>query len=135
MRRGSEEELVVAGLAVHLAAALADSALVQQAQAVGAGEVLGVVLAPRSCDAAAGDRAAAALADAALALVEVLLAVGPPLQLEEGAAAEAAQAVLRERDGGGWHGCRDTLAPVASPGPARTHRAHEALRVPDPTQG
>lgn len=86
---GSHKELVVAGLAVHLVATLAEGALVQPAQAVGADEVLGVVPAPRGRDAAPGDGAAAAVADAALPLVEVQLAVGPPLQLEEGAAAEA----------------------------------------------
>lgn len=122
----------MAGLAVHLAAALADGALVQRAQAVGAGEVLRVVLAPRSRDAAAGDGAATAVADAALALVEVLLAVGPTLQLEEGATAEAAQAVLQEGDGGGWHGHRDMLTPVAPPTlPTLTvHTKHSGCQAP-----
>lgn len=96
---GSEKELIVAGLAVHLVTRLADGALVQPAQAVAADEVLRVVLAPRGGDAAAGDRAAAAVADGALPLVEVQLAVGPPLQLEEGPAAEATQALLGEGEG------------------------------------
>jgi len=88
--RGSEEELVVAGLAVHLVAALTEGAFLQLAQAVGADEVLGVVLAPRGCDAVASHGAAAAVADAALPLVEVQLAVGLTLQLEEGATGKAA---------------------------------------------
>lgn len=96
--RGSEEELLVAGLAVHLVALLAEGAFLQLAQAVGADEVLGVVLAPRGRDAAAGHRAAAAVADVALSLVEVQLAVGPTLELEEGAAGEAAQALLGEEE-------------------------------------
>lgn len=96
---GSDKELVVAGLAVHLVATLADGALVQPAQAVGADEVLGVVPASPGRDAAPGDGAAAAVADGALPLVEVQLAVGPPLQLEEGPAAEAGQALLWEGEG------------------------------------
>lgn len=93
-RRGSEEELVVAGLAVHLVGVLAEGALVQLAQAVGADEVLGVVLAAGGRHAAARHGAPAAVAHGALPLVEVGLAVGPALQLEEGAAGKAGQAIL-----------------------------------------
>lgn len=103
--RGSEEELVVAGLAVHLVGALAEGALVQLAQAVGADEVLGVVLAASGRHAAARHGAPAAVAHAALPLVEVGLAVGPALQLEEGAAGEASQAIL-----GGEKGTKTALA-------------------------
>lgn len=97
----------MAGLAVHLVPTLAEGAFVQLAQAVGADEVLGVVLAPGGCDAAAGDGVPAAMAHAALPLVEVQLTVGTALQFEEGAVGEAAQAV----------------------------RADKALRMPDALQG
>lgn len=128
---GSEEELVVAGLAVHLVGALAEGALVQLAQAVGADEVLGVVLAAGSRHAAARHGAPAAVAHGALPLVEVGLAVGPALQLEEGAAGEAGQAILGVRRGRSW--CRHSLGGARSPSaqPDPTHRADEALGVPD----
>lgn len=88
----------MAGLAVHLVPVLTEGAFVQLAQAVGADEVLRVVLAPGGCDAAAGDGVPTAVAHAALPLVEVQLAVGPALQFEEGAIGEAAQAVLGGRE-------------------------------------
>lgn len=131
---GSEKELVVAGLAIHLVIALAEGALVQLAPAVAADEVLGVVPAPCGRDAAPGDGAAAAMADGALPLMEVQLAVGPSLQLEEGAATEASQALLGEGEGkaGMVLGARPLCACHACH-PA--HRAHEALAVPDTLQG
>lgn len=89
----------MAGLAVHFVTALAEGALLQPAHAVAADEVLGVVPAPRGRDAAPSDGVAAAVADGALPLVEVQLAVRPPLQLEEGPAAEASQALLEEGEG------------------------------------
>lgn len=125
----------MAGLAVHLVTALAEGAFLQLAQAVGTDEVLGVVLAPCGCDAAAGHGAAAAVADAALPLVEVQLTVGPTLQLEEGADGEAAQALLGGRRWGRLaqpQGHTHPCVPASSP---PTHRAHEALGVPDALQG
>lgn len=131
---GSEEELVVAGPAIHLVAVLAEGAFLQLAQAVGADKVLGVVLAPCSCDAASGHRAAAAVADVALLLVEVQLAVGTSLQLEEGAAGEAAQALLEGRRQGSLAPPQGHTQPGVPAGPPPTHRAHEALGVPDALQ-
>lgn len=125
----SEEELVVAGLAVHLVAALAEGALVQPAQAVGADEVLGVVPAPHGRDAAPGDGAAAAVADGALPQVEVQLAVGPPLQLEEGPAGEASQALLGE--GEGKAGTALGTQPFrASPPSLTVHTKHSVCQTP-----
>lgn len=131
---GSEEELVVAGPAVHLVAVLTEGAFLQLAQAVGADEVLGVVLAPRGCDAAASHGAATAVADAALPLVEVQLTVGPTLHLEEGATGEAAQAFLGRRRWGMLAPPWGHAHPRVPPGLTPTHRTHEALRVPDALQ-
>lgn len=94
-----DKQLVVAGLAVHLVTRLTEGALLQPAQAVGADEVLRVVPAPHGRDAGPGDGAAAAVAEGALPQVEVQLAVGPPLQLEEGPSSEASQALLGEGEG------------------------------------
>lgn len=131
---GSDKELVVAGLAVHLVAALAEGALVQPAPAVGADKVLGVVPAPHGRDAAPGDGAAAAVADVALPLVEVQLTVGPPLQLEEGPAGEASQALLGEGEGkaGTALGTRPFRASLPSHSPC-TRSTQCARRPPGPT--
>lgn len=122
----------MAGLAVHLVAVLAEGALLQLAQAVGADEVLGVVLAPAGRDAAAGHGAAAAVADAALPLVEVQLAVGPTLQLEEGAVGEAAEALLGRRRWGRLAQPRGHAHPT-SPLPRRpltAHTKHSGCQTP-----
>lgn len=113
---------------------LTEGAFLQLAQAVGTDKVLGVVLAPCSCDAAAGHRAAAAMADVALPLVEVQLAVGTSLQLEEGAAGEAAQALLEGRRQGSLAPPQRHTQPGVPAGPPPTHRAHKALGVPDALQ-
>lgn len=125
----SEEQLVVAGPAVHLVATLAEGAFLQLAQAVGTDEVLGVVPAPGSCDAAAGDGVATAVADAALPLVEVQLAVRTTLQLEEGAAVKTAQALLGRRRGG-WLGLgtRSPRVPASRPHSPRTRSTRGARR-------
>lgn len=122
----------MAGLAVHLVAALTEGAFLQLAQAVGTDEVLRVVLAPCGCDAAAGDRAAAAVADAALLLVEVQLTVGPTLQLKEGTAGEAVQALLGEGDGEGWHSLGGMLAPASPPAcrPLTAQTKHSGCQTP-----
>ena len=101
--RSHREELAEAGVTVGLVVLLLEDPLGQLRQAEGAGEVLGVELVAHGADAAARDGLSAPAAEGPPALVVVQLTEGPPVQLEEGAGGETAEAVLggggRERQG------------------------------------